>query len=337
MDTAQKSPKHSATRWLKRGISGLLILVAAFILLIPAAGALAKSDLVKQNPPPGKLVNVIDHKLHLFCTGEGSPTVILESGLNDFYVSWAKVQPEISSLTRVCSYDRAGLGWSDQGLNPRTVDVMADELHTLLSEAGVGQPYILVGHSFGGIVARSFASLYPDEVVGVILVDSAHEEQGKRLTFLKKYAGRIVDQFTTFSLMSSIGLMALSPDSIPNRGLPDEAYKQYQAVLATTGYFKAAKAESTAFYSGKMNPPPALGDLPLIVLSHGLPDLSLNLTDTEQAQFEQEWTNMQHELVKLSTKSKQIIAQHSGHYIQLDQPELVVNAVNELIQDLKAH
>ena len=311
------------------GIPVLILFLAAFMWMV---GAQAKSKLAKQNPPPGQLVDAGGFKMHLYCTGEGSRPVILEAGMNDFYVSWAKVQPEISKFTRVCSYDRAGLGWSEASPHSRTSEVMAEELHSLLMKAELPGPYVLVGHSFGGINVRQFAHQYPDEVAGMVLVDSAHEEQGTRLPFLRSAADQFISQFHTLSILSSLGSMALSPDAIPNRGLPEEANKQYQAVLATTKYFDSAIAESTAFYSIQGSAPESLGDLPLIVISHGLPDLTLGLTEAEQAQFEQEWAAMQAELFGLSSNSKQIIAQQSGHYIQLDQPDLVVETIREILQ-----
>ncbi len=320
-------------KWIKRIVAGLLILVLVLTALTWLAGAFAKSKLAEQNPLPGQLVDVGRFKMHILCTGKGSPTVILESGLNDFYVSWAKIQPEVAKATRVCSYDRAGLGWSEASPRPRTSEVMAEELHTLLLNVGIAGPYILVGHSFGGINVRAFARGYHDEVAGIVLVDSAHEEQGTRLPFLKEATDQFVGQFRTLSAMSSFGLMALSPATIPNRGLPDEAYKQYQAVLATTNYFDGAIAESSIFYSSTGNTPESLDALPLIVLSHGRPDLTLGLTDAEQAQFEQEWAAMQRELAGLSSNSQQIIAEKSGHYIQLDQPELAIESILELVKD----
>jgi hypothetical protein len=132
--------------------------------------------------------------------------------------------------------------------------------------------------------------------------------------------------------MSSFGLVALMPASIPNRGFPEEAYRQYQAVMATTGYFEGAIAEATAFYSSvPASKIAGLGDLPLIVLSHGLPDRSLGLSQAAQEQFEQEWSKMQGELAALSSNSRQVIAAQSAHDIQLDQPGLVVEAVRELL------
>lgn len=315
-------------KWTKKMLTGLLILILGLSALTYAAGMYAKSKLTRENLPSGQLTDVGGYTMHLYCMGEGSPTVILEAGLNDFHVSWSKVQAEIAKDTRVCSYDRAGLGWSEASPHPRTSAVMAEELHTLLTNSGIEGPYILVGHSFGGIIVRLFAQNYPDEVAGMVLVDSAHEEQVSRMPHLKDSADEFIGQFRTLSAMSSFGLMAISPATIPNRGFPDEAYKQYQAVLATTNYFNASIAESTAFYSN-ISPTNTseLGDLPLIVLSHGLPD-----PGSDDDVFEQEWTKMQSELANLSSNSRQIIAAQSGHYIQLDEPNLVIDAIRELVE-----
>jgi pimeloyl-ACP methyl ester carboxylesterase len=319
-------------KWTKRIMAGLLILILVLATITYAAGLFAKRQLARQNLPPGQWTDINYYSLHIYCTGEGSPTVILEAGLNDFYVTWAKVQPEIAKSTRVCSYDRAGLGWSQASPKPRTTEVMAEELHTILRNTGIEGPYIMVGHSFGGIVVRSFAMQYPAEVAGMVLVDSAHEQQISRLPILNDSADEIIAQFRTFSLLSSSGLMAISPGLIPNRGFPEGAYQQYQAVLATTDYFDGALAETTTFYSGSPQSwPTSLGDLPLIVLRHGIPDVT-SASESEQIRFEREWTAMQDELATLSSSSSQIIAERSGHYIQLDQPELVIETILDLIR-----
>lgn len=320
-------------KWTKRIMAGLLILILVLTVFTYTAGAFAKRQLARQNLPPGQLTNVGEYNMHIYCTGEGNPTVILEAGLNDFFVTWSKIQPEVAKVTRVCSYDRAGLGWSESSLYPRTSDVMVEELHTLLRNTGIEGPYILVGHSFGGIVMRRFVQQYPDEVAGMVLVDSAHEEQLARLPFIKDAADAFVSQFRTLSTISSFGLMALSPTTIPNRGFPEEAYRQYQAVLATSDYFDGAIAESTEFYSGTSSMKPAeMDDLPLIVLSHGLADITSGVDSAQQSQFEQEWSKMQVELAGLSSNGKQVIAEKSGHYIQFDQPELVVQSIIDLVE-----
>jgi pimeloyl-ACP methyl ester carboxylesterase len=319
-------------KWIRRIMAWLLIMILAFTAFTYAVGVLAKRQLARQNLPPGQWTDINYYSLHIYCTGEGSPTVILESGLSDFYVTWAKVQPEIARITRVCSYDRAALGWSQPSPNPRTSHMMAEELHTLLRNTGIQGPYILVGHSFGGIILRNFARQYPNTVAGMVLVDSAHEEQNSRIPFLKDSADQLIAQFRTFSLLSSSGLIALLPETIPNRGFPENAYKQYQAVVATTDYFNGAIAETMAFYSSTAQFEPAsLGGLPLVVLSHGIPEATGD-NSTQQTQYEREWAKMQNELAGLSSNSKQIIAQQSGHYIQLDQPELVIDSILEMIR-----
>ncbi|HVX67833.1 MAG TPA: alpha/beta hydrolase, partial [Bryobacteraceae bacterium] len=134
----------------------------------------------KAFPPPGKLVDVGGFRMHLYCAGEGSPAVILDSGLSDAWLHWYKVQPEVAATTRVCAYDRAGLGWSDPSPRPRSSKVIAQELHTLLERAGIRPPFVLVGHSMGGLDVRMYASLYREQVAGMVLVDASHPEQFER-------------------------------------------------------------------------------------------------------------------------------------------------------------
>jgi pimeloyl-ACP methyl ester carboxylesterase len=131
---------------------------------------------VRAIPPPGTLVDIGGFRLHLHCTGNGSPTIVLDAALGASSLSWSLVQPELARLSRVCSYDRGGFGWSDPGPMPRTADRIAEELHTLLERARVPPPYVLVGHSFGGLVALIFARRFRSVISGLVLVDPAHAE-----------------------------------------------------------------------------------------------------------------------------------------------------------------
>src|SRR5436190_614794 len=140
-----------------------------FLALVAAAATPPK--------PPGKLVDLGGHRLHLCCTGKGSPTVVVENGLGDFSFDWILVQSRVSGFTRICTYDRAGYAWSDPGPRPRTFAQLNLELRDALAKLGEKAPYVLVGHSFGGPVVRQYALTYPGEVVGMILVDSVHEDQ----------------------------------------------------------------------------------------------------------------------------------------------------------------
>jgi pimeloyl-ACP methyl ester carboxylesterase len=167
-------------RWLLRAALALMSLA----VLCAAAGAVYQIESSardrRAHPMPGQLVDIGGYKLHIFCEGRGSPSVILDSGLGDTFVSWQKVQPEIAKFARVCSYDRAGLGYSDSSPHSRTSKVIAEELHALLHRAAVPPPYILVGHSMGGFDVRLFASLHPGEVAGLVLIDASHPDQEKR-------------------------------------------------------------------------------------------------------------------------------------------------------------
>jgi len=174
------SATHSS-RWASRIIIGLAVVA----ILLAAAGAayqsLASALDRRSHPMPGQLVDVGGYKMHIDCAGQGTPAVILESGLGDSLFSWQKVQPKIAQFTRVCSYDRAGLGYSDSSPRPRTSKDFAEELHALLHNAGIPAPYVLVGHSMGGFDVRLYTNFYRSEVAGMVLVDSSHPEQQKRL------------------------------------------------------------------------------------------------------------------------------------------------------------
>jgi pimeloyl-ACP methyl ester carboxylesterase len=184
---------RSVLRSLGCTLGGFIVL----ILLLGSIGAtyqsIESSRDRRMNPPPGRLVDVGGHKMHLDCTGQGAPTVLLESGLEDDWLVWYKVQPAISKLAQVCSYDRAGMGFSDprpdQQPDSRTI---AQNLHMLLANAGVNPPYVLVGHSLGGIHVRVFQNLYPADVVGMVLVDSGHPDQENRVPLeMKKLQSRL--------------------------------------------------------------------------------------------------------------------------------------------------
>ena len=321
-------------------ISRIVVLGVVILALVTlAAGAVAKSNLAKKNPAPGQLVDVGGYKLHINCIGEGSPTVILEAGWGDYSTTWAYVQPEVVKNTRVCSYDRAGHGWSDPSPHPRTASWMVDELHTLLVNANVQGPYVLVGHSLGGMLVRVYAHTYPEEVVGMVLVDSMHEEQYERLIGQKNTIPDLVRQFRMLGVLSSTGFMALAPQAIPGQGLPDDVFAQYKVIWATTGFFNAAATEMSAMLESTAEVRAlqitSFRNLPLSVLSAGIYHPSPALSDAENQQFWDEWQAMQSELAALSSNSTHTIAEQSGHGIQFDQPDLVINAILEMVAALR--
>src|ERR687894_2835061 len=161
---------------MRRIGKALLGLVVALLVLAVAGAiyqAIATRLAERAYPPPGEMVGVGGHRLHINCAGRGGPAVVLDAGSGGFSAQWVRVQREVAGTTRVCAYDRAGMGWSEIGPEPRDARQISGELHTLLSKAGIEGPYVLVGHSFGGMYMQTYAARYPEEVAGVALVDSS--------------------------------------------------------------------------------------------------------------------------------------------------------------------
>ena len=166
-EDAPKNRRRHFFKWF--GI--LIILIVVLILVGAVYEASVESSDARAYPPPGRLVDVGGYRLHINCTGVGSPTVVIEAGWGDSSASWGWVQPEVAKTTRICTYDRAGMGWSEVSPEPRTAREFAKELHTLLTKANEPGPYVLVGHSLGGYTMRVYAHDYSGEVAGLVLVD----------------------------------------------------------------------------------------------------------------------------------------------------------------------
>jgi pimeloyl-ACP methyl ester carboxylesterase len=266
----------------------------------------------------GMRVDVGGFQLFLNCSGQGSPTVVLESGALDSSRQWAKVQPEVSHVTRVCSYDRAGFGWSDPSPMPRSARQMATELHTGLVKAGIAPPYVMVGHSFGGLVTQIFASLYPDEVAGVVFDDSVHPEE----------IAQFPDNFPRSPVLARL-LRLTAPLGLPRffgwcdrtAACPD-CGKYTNAVLAEYDEYPESHEQAAAAATN-------LGNKPLAVLAH---DPAVGLSGQRDDAFEKAWTVWQQELARRSTNSQVTIATGIGHEIQTDQPQLVINTILRVVQ-----
>lgn len=317
--------------WLGRILRALLALT-----LVLAGAAMIYENIAEArdrrfNPMPGKLVDIGGYRLHLNCTGEGSPTVILESGLGDTFISWGKVQPQIAKFSRVCSYDRAGLGYSDPSPQPRTSQAIAAELHRLLQAAGIAPPYILVGHSMGGLTMRLFASLYRKEVAGMVLVDSSHPDQENRLPpELKNIEATELREAEFLAYTMPFGLprlLALCDDDPVQRAAECNFHSARESVAELKSF-----PESAAQTAGTG----PFGDIPLAVLSHDPDKPSADLPSDLTKPTNEAWEKMQEELPHLSTRGAQTIAKNSGHYIQFDRPEIVIDAVKSVVDQARA-
>jgi pimeloyl-ACP methyl ester carboxylesterase len=291
-------------------------------------------------PPVGRLVDVGGYRLHLACEGEGGPTVVMEAAIGETGLLWSLVQPAVAKVTRACVYDRAGLGWSDPSPRPRTAATMAEELHRLLGAAEVPGPYVLVGHSFGGLLVRLYAARYPQEVAGLVLVDVAHEQQYQRAPAEIR---ELVPQLEEQTRQQLEGLKALivsgSLDAamlpIPP-GLPAAAAETFRALVAAgPNHVETLLAEQQAVGAIHAELAAAritsLGEVPLVVLSHGQPMAMPGRADEVNQANEQLWQELQAELAGLSSRGRLVVAQGSGHYIQLEQPQLVIDAIGQVV------
>jgi pimeloyl-ACP methyl ester carboxylesterase len=239
----------------------------------------------------------------------------------------------------VIAYDRAGLGWSDPSPRPRTADVMAEELHMMLVNAKISGPYILAGHSLGGPVVRQFAEKYPNEVAGLVMVDSAHEQQVKRFPEqLVKLVTSMMRMMNVMAGMNKLGLFALRPALIPldDKGrLPSELAAQLRGVMASSEHHSEALiAETQGVYEARTRPVSSLGDLPLTVISHGQLDTDAvppSLGSEVRDEYERAWQELQKEITALSTRGRHILAEQSGHNVIFDQPEVIIESILEMI------
>jgi pimeloyl-ACP methyl ester carboxylesterase len=303
--------------WIRRGLVGM----AAGLLALAVIGAIYQAVATEMDrrtyPPPGELVDVGSHRLHINCVGEGSPTMILESGLGTMSADWANVQPEVAKTTRVCAYDRAGTGWSEPGPEPRDPRQIARELHALLGKAGIDGPYVLVGQSFGGLYARMYAARYPNEVEGMVLVDASHPGMWTRLppevvATLKPPAWRV----GAMTFLTRLGVFRLTGGDMAGCELPARQCEEEQAYLRSTRYRQTWGQEMLApDRDAQVRATGGLGDKPLVVLSAGdhSRDFAAGVSGTALTQFERTWHDLQSELAGLSTDSTHVVVEEAGH------------------------
>ncbi|MFT5585596.1 MAG: pimeloyl-ACP methyl ester carboxylesterase [Cognaticolwellia sp.] len=320
------------------GLIGLPIASAVYQASAQASDQAAYS-------PPGALFEVQGTQMHLLCMGDGEPTLVFESGLLSDIQSWDVVQPAISQTTRACSYDRSGLGYSEPVDHPQQAAEVAQRLHSLLSAAGIEGDMVLVGASIGGLQVRQFAHQFPERVSGMVLVDSSHEQQVQR--FGDTEAEGPSGILKVASLLAPIGMLRLSgfvemkfeESEISGQELEQAIAMQSQTHIpaAMTREVEAMKADMDA-----NQPPPSLGDIPLIVLTQGLPleeeeDFDpLDLEKIEEDKVERPiWSQLQLELSQLSSQGTQVFAMKSDHHITDLEPELVISSIESVLETVR--
>jgi pimeloyl-ACP methyl ester carboxylesterase len=297
----ETQPRRGLGSWIRRGLAWL---VAGFLALAVTGAiyqAVATQIDQRTYSPPGEMVDVGAHSLHINCVGRGSPTVILEAANLGMSAHWVRVQQQLAQTTRVCAYDRAGMGWSEPGPEPRGASQISSELHTLLNGTDTEDPYVLVGHSYGGLYARMYAARYSEEVAGVVLVDSSHPEQ-----FTRSTQGRAMYENTrrmgaVISWLARLGVIRLTNFYPAHPDLPSQQHEQIEAFNSSTQQVVTTVEEfrATPETNAQVRSAGSLGDKPLAVISAGGQS-----TD---------WLEMQDELAALSPNRNHRVVAGATH------------------------
>lgn len=326
------------------------VIAAAMVLFVPAATLAAQHTATRAALPSplGRLVDIGGQRIHLHCTGHGSPTVVFENGAGDFSIVWSLVQPRVSGFTRACSYDRAGYAWSDPGARPRTYDQIALELHAALERTGERGPYVLVGQSYGGLLVRGYAQRYAAEVAGLVLVDAVHEDQritiGGKPQRIRNFAtGRVRPEPRIVADSTLIALRRTGAAAIPDTGALEAPLDRLTRVQQELWRVASADSVYRLSWAAEMDWSPeelgrmheqrlhdraTLGDLPLVVISRSPENPSDSLAAERAA--------LQRDLVALSRRGTHVVAAHAGHNIHLEDPDLVVQSIRKVITTVRA-
>jgi pimeloyl-ACP methyl ester carboxylesterase len=316
--------------WLKRGLLGFAVAVAGLC----GFGAIYQSFASRADQrtylPPGEFVDLDGRRMHLLVMRKetGKPTILLEAGIGSFSSNWAWVQRELAASTRVVASDRAGLGWSDPPPEPQDGFESAHDLHTALEKAGISGPYVVVGHSYGGLVVRAFADLYPQEVVGMVLVDASHPDQWAQIP--ESRGGRTVsvgNRITGF--LTGLGIVRLfDMNASLTAGLPDRQAAELKAALNRSQAWSTSSDVLSIWEKRtrpKINAAQSLGNLPLAVLSV-----------TEQAIYSEVLTELQAELPALSSNSLHRTIEGATHEDLVSQREHALQVVGVILQVLES-
>jgi pimeloyl-ACP methyl ester carboxylesterase len=336
---------------MNKGLTGLAMLALAVgvspsLLAAPAAQRASRDAFAK----PHQLVDIGGRKMNLYCSGQGATTVVFDAPSGDAGWNWFKVQPVVASHTRACVFDRAGLGFSDPARRPNTSENVAEDLHKLLAAAGVKPPYLMVGNSLGGANVQVFAYRYPAEVKGLVLVEPQHEDETSRLDTasqgnLKKIYAMVAEQNNYCLAAARKGLKPGSEEQVNCIGNPADNYgpalgAAVRSATSRPAYWRTAIDEWDAIKVSdeqlrKLRRP--FGDLPVVVLTRGVspyavpgkPQSALNKA------MEDENLAIHKEIAALSTRGKQRVVPGAGHVIHADKPQAVVDAVLEVLDEVK--
>ncbi|WP_341348118.1 alpha/beta hydrolase [Paenibacillus sp. FSL H3-0469] len=334
MTNSSSHPKPAAPKSRSRLLKLLLILVSA-VLLLAGSGflyeAVASHSARKSYPAPGQLVDAGGYNLHIRQLGAGAPTIILEAGSGETSLSWRDIPEQLAEHATVVTYDRAGYAWSEQADTERSGANIVRELHTALRNADIPGPYLMVGHSLGGMYARLFTQTYPAEVTGLVLIDARPENddrETKPILAAENIAGN--PSASLLSLLKRSGVLRLFQDHLLTGLVAPQDRGAFINVISTPSYF-AAKEQEAALASSTEDAIRGqnFGSLPVKVIARGLPQdyASFGVSEDAGRRLEAIWQEGQRSMLNLSSNSELIVAEKSGHMIIHDQPELVVQTI----------
>ena len=314
----------------------VLLVVLCIVVTLPLMGlvyeGLAEARDRERFPMPGRMFDVGGYGLHIQCVGDGWPTVVFEAGSGAISADWGTVLELVGRETRACAYDRAGFGWSERSPRPRDPHTMLDELNRLLTAAGETQPIVYAGHSFGGWMARLYASDYPGRVAGIVLVDSAHEDQWERLPEAYGLLESALGAIKVAGFMSRLGLLRVMNGPPGNASaaaqLRPEFFSEFRREMDETDQFVASVRTARE-----------VTDLPLAVVSAGrsfaaFPQLADHMPIEEA---NRRWAELQADLMTLSSNARRFVSPEATHDITRDDPNLVVDAVLHVVNNVRSN
>lgn len=325
---------------MTRGVIASAKLLAALVVVLVVAaftyehiGAWLDARVLKQ---VGRSVDIGGRSLNIYCSGEGSPTVIFESGRTAPGYIWTPSQRGVSAFTRACWYDRATIGWSDPGPAPATGDAAARDLHQLVRNAGLKPPFVLVGASFGGYIIRLYHHAYPGEVAGMVFVDASLEDAGTIRNMPRRAPSRlprvvIRGLSRLFGELGMIRMMAADPVPPPQNWTPAEwdvlaRLRRERKILLADAQVGSERDTAALVRSAG-----GLEDMPMIVLTQGRPIPNSN---SVEGQVRHGWVGLQHRFAERSRRGRQVLVPESGHGIPIEAPGAVIAAVREIVDTL---
>lgn len=318
-------------KWLIRFILGFVALGVVLGLLGATYQFTATKSDEKNFPPPGQLVDVGGYKMHIYCMGEGSPTVILDSANMGTVSNWAWIQPEVAKTTRVCAYDRADSGWSDLSPQPNDTKHNAEVLHTLLNNAGVSAPYILVGHSFGGLYVRMYAEMYPEDIAGMAFIEGTLPDGLKALgkpDVMPNAPGTSMMDATPS--ISRLGILRLMKFPATDPDLPEPQRSELQAYLASTKLAESLKRQYHLF-------PTLLAQVRPLYIAGSLDDIPLAVVlGSEGDGGIEEWRDLFAQQAALSLNNKTVIVDGANHISLVDRRERAVQTSVVILEIVEA-